>query len=89
VPKRRHVREQLRLDVLARDEQLDRLDAGGRRSLDEIFALGGEEPRLLPVLARREELADEAELRVLAGGDQVSSARAGIRSRGSRPREDP
>jgi hypothetical protein len=38
--KRRDLREQLRLDVLARDQQLDRLDAGGR--LDQVLPLDSE-----------------------------------------------
>jgi hypothetical protein len=89
VPKRRHLRKQLRRDVLAGDEQLDRLDSGCRRCLDEVLAFGREEPGLVPVLAPREELADEAELLVLPRGDQASSAQAAIRWRGSQPREDP
>jgi hypothetical protein len=39
---RRHLREQLRLDVLTRDQQLDRLDAG--RSFNQVFPLDREQP---------------------------------------------
>ncbi len=69
-------REELRLDVLTRDEQLDRLDAGGGGGVDQVLALDREQPGLLPVLARLEELADEPKLLVVRGGDQadVSSA---------------
>jgi hypothetical protein len=66
VAERGNLAEELRQDVLARDEELDRLDARNRSSLDEILALDGEEPRLLAVLARREKLPDEPELLVLA-----------------------
>jgi hypothetical protein len=55
VRERRDLREQRRLDVLARDQQLDRLDAGG--CLDEILPLDDEQPELVapaPVV----ELAD-------------------------------
>jgi hypothetical protein len=62
---RRHLRQELGQDVLPRDEELDRLHARGRGRLDEVLALDREEAGLLPVLARREELPDEAELRVL------------------------
>ena len=63
--------EQLGLDVLARDEQLDRLDPGGRRRLDQILALDGEEPELLALALLREELADELQRRVRRRGDQA------------------
>jgi hypothetical protein len=65
---RRDLREQRRLDVLARDQQLDRLDAGGR--LDQVLPLDGEQPELVapaPVV----ELADELEPLVVARGDQL------------------
>jgi hypothetical protein len=62
---RRYLGEQLRQDVLARDEQLDRLDADGRRGLDQILVLDREEAGRLPLLARREKLPDEPELLVL------------------------
>jgi hypothetical protein len=65
---RRDVGEQRRLDVLARDEQLDRLEVGG--SLDEVLPLDREQPELLPP-APVVELADELEPLVVAGGDQL------------------
>ena len=46
VAERRDLAEELRQDVVTRDEQLDRLDASGCRRLDEILALDREEPRL-------------------------------------------
>jgi hypothetical protein len=67
---RRHLGEQRRLDVLAGDEQLDRL---GRRGVDEILALTGEEPELVPP-APLVQLADELELLVVARGDQGRAA---------------
>jgi hypothetical protein len=57
VPERRHLPEELWQDVLARDEELDGVDAHGSRRR--------EEAGLLTVLARREELPDEPELLVL------------------------
>ena len=68
VRERRHLGEQRRLDVLARDEQVDRLDPGGR--FDEVLTLRDEQPELVapaPVV----ELADELEPLVVAGGDQT------------------
>jgi hypothetical protein len=68
VRERRHLRQQRRLDVLPRDEQVDRLDAGGR--LDEVLTLRDEQLELVapaPVV----ELADEIEPLVVAGGDQT------------------
>ena len=47
------LREQLGLDVLAGDEQLDRLDAGRARRLDEILALADEQARLVALAASR------------------------------------
>ena len=67
---RRHFSEQCRLDVLARDQQFDRLDACSLSSDDQILTLRDEEPELLPPAAVLQ-LADELELLVLAGGDQV------------------
>ena len=67
---RRDLREQLGLDGLAGDEQLDRLEAGIRRCVDEVFSLGDEQPELVtpaPVM----ELADELEPLVVARGDQA------------------
>ena len=67
---RRDAREQRRLDGLARDEELDRLDPGRRGRRDEILALDGEEPELLALALLREELADELQRRVRRRGDQ-------------------
>jgi hypothetical protein len=61
----RGVRQQLRRDRLARDEQIDGLDAGGGRSLDEILALRDEQPELVAP-APVAELADELEPLVVA-----------------------
>jgi hypothetical protein len=63
----RDLGEQQRLDVLAGNEQVDRLDPGG---LDEILTLRDEQLELVspaPVM----ELADELEPLVVAGGDQT------------------
>ena len=65
VPEGRDGGEKLREDVLARDEELGGLDPRAQSRVDEILSLDREEPGLLPVLSRREELADEAELRVV------------------------
>jgi hypothetical protein len=68
VRERRHLGQERRLDVLARDEQVDRLDPAGR--LDEILTLRDEQLELVapaPVM----ELADELEPLVVAGGDQT------------------
>jgi hypothetical protein len=66
----RHLREQRRLDVLARDEQLDRLDARGRRGLDEVLALGDEQAELVAPAPLRQ-LPNELELLVLPRLDQL------------------
>jgi hypothetical protein len=66
--------EELRQDVLARDQELDRLDARSARSFDEVLALDREQPGLGPVLARREKLPDEPELLVLARLDQAAAS---------------
>ena len=60
---RRDLGEQLRLDVLAGDEQVDGLDPRGARGGDEVLPLGDEQPELLP-LPPRLELADELQPRV-------------------------
>jgi hypothetical protein len=63
----RDLGEQRRLDVLAGNEQVDRLDPGG---LDEILTLRDEQLELVspaPVM----ELADELEPLVVAGSDQT------------------
>jgi hypothetical protein len=67
MPERRHLCEQLGLDVLAGDEEVDR----GRvaRSRNEILPFDDEQPELVapaPVM----ELADELEPLVVAGSDQ-------------------
>ena len=48
---RRDLAEQLGQDVLARDEQLDGLDAGCFGGLDEVLAFDREQARLVTVLA--------------------------------------
>jgi len=58
VSERRDGGEKLREDVLARDEELGGLDTRAQSGVDEVLSLDREEPGLLPVLARREELAD-------------------------------
>jgi len=65
VRKARDIREQLRRDRLARYEQVDRLDPGGGRSLDEILALRDEQPELVAP-APVAKLADELEPLVVA-----------------------
>jgi hypothetical protein len=69
---RRDARQQRGRDSLAGNEELDRLDPRPRRRVDEILALDGEQPRLLAVLARAEELADELELLVVPRSDQAA-----------------
>ena len=70
--RRRDLGEQRRLDVLARDEQLDRL--GGRRR-DEILALAGEEAELVAP-APLVQLAHELQLLVVAGGRSPAATRS-------------
>ena len=70
VGERRDFREQSLFDVLARDQQFDRLDARRLSSGDQILTLRDEEPELVPPAAVLQ-LADELELLVLAGSDQV------------------
>jgi hypothetical protein len=64
VAERRDLREQRRLDRLAGDEQLDRLDPGRSRSRDEVLALDGEEPLPLPLPARRQQPSRQPQARV-------------------------
>jgi hypothetical protein len=58
IAERRHRCELRRVDVLARHEQLDRLDARGTRRLDEILAFADEQAQLL-ALARGREPSDQ------------------------------
>ena len=67
---RRHLGEQPRLDVVARDEQLDRLDPCRRGRIDEVLSLDEEEPELVAPAALVQ-LADELQLLVVPGADQV------------------
>jgi hypothetical protein len=67
---RRYLREQLRLNVLACDENVRGLEAGIEPGLDEVLALDREQPELVapaPVV----QLADELEPLVVARGDQA------------------
>ena len=59
----RDLREQLRLDVLAGDEPVDRLRAGGEPGLDEILSLAHEQPEPLALPARLQP-ADQLQARV-------------------------
>jgi hypothetical protein len=68
--KRGHLRKQVGLHVVAGEEQLDRLDPYSRRRVDEILTLDEEEPELVAPAALVQ-LADELELLVVAGADQV------------------
>jgi hypothetical protein len=70
VGERRDPGQQLRLDGLAGDEELDRLDSRVRGRRDEILALDGEEPELLALALLREELAGELQRRVRRRRDQ-------------------
>jgi hypothetical protein len=66
---RRDLGEEPRLDVLSREQQLDRLDARVDSGLDEILTLGHEEPELVAPAAVLQ-LANELELLVVERGDQ-------------------
>src|SRR5262249_36950081 len=68
---RRELSDERGLDVLARDEQLDRLDARVVRRLDEILALADEEALLLPLPPRLEQTPDQLQLRVVARRDHT------------------
>jgi hypothetical protein len=70
MPKRRDLAEELRLNVIPRDQELDRLDPCIERGFDEIFSLRREESELVAPAAVVQ-LADELELLVLAGSDQA------------------
>jgi hypothetical protein len=69
----RDLRQELRVDALPGDEELERVDALREGRVEEVLALGCEEARLVSVLARREKLADEPQLLVLARGDQAAA----------------
>jgi hypothetical protein len=66
VRERRHLREERRLDVLARNQQLDRVDA----VCEQVLALDREQPELASP-APVAELADKLQAFVVAGGDQA------------------
>jgi hypothetical protein len=51
MPHRRHLREQLRLDVVAGPQNLDRVNTGVVRGLDEILALDDEQALPIGVAA--------------------------------------
>jgi hypothetical protein len=70
VRERRRLREQLRRNVLSGDEDVSRLEPGGKPGLDEILPLDREQPELVPP-APVVELADELEPLVVARGDQT------------------
>ena len=68
----RHLREQRRVDVLVRNEDVGRLEAGTETSLDKILTLNREQPKLVtptPLL----ELAEKLEPLVVARRDQLPS----------------
>src|SRR5687768_386727 len=79
MPERRRVRQQRRLDRLARDEQLDRLDAGGPGRVDEVLPFRHEQAQLRAPAARGE-LADELQLLVVARGDHAALIMAPART---------
>ena len=66
------LRQQGRLYGLAGDEQLDGLDPGRSRGIDEILTLRGEETQLVAP-APLVQLANELELLVLPRRDQAAS----------------
>jgi len=68
---RRDRRKQRRLDVVAGNEHVSRLEAGSKCRVDKILALGDEQPELVAPAALVQ-LADELELLVVARADQVS-----------------
>jgi hypothetical protein len=72
VTERRDLGEEPWLDVLPCDEELDGLDPGNSRGVDEIVGLDGEEPGVSSVLSRGEELPDEPELLVVPRRDQAA-----------------
>jgi hypothetical protein len=71
---RRHLGEQRRLDVVAGDEHVDRLEAGVARGVDEVLTLRREQPELVAPAALVQ-LPDELELLVVARADQLAAER--------------
>jgi hypothetical protein len=70
MPERRHLRQQLRSDVVPRNEDVGGLEPGGEPGIDQVLSLDREQPELVapvPVV----ELADELESLVVARGDQT------------------
>jgi hypothetical protein len=70
VGERRDFSKQRRLDVLARNQKLDGVDACSLSRGDQILTFCDEEPEFVPPAAVVQ-LANELELLVLAGGDQA------------------
>jgi hypothetical protein len=70
VSERRNLGEQGRLDVLARHQHVDRLEAARTRGVQEIFALDEKETELVAPAALVQ-FANELELLVVARADQV------------------
>jgi hypothetical protein len=66
VRERRHLGEERRLDVLARDQQLDRLDA----VCEQVLTLDREQPELVAPAAVTQ-LADKLQAFIVAGGNQA------------------
>jgi hypothetical protein len=70
MPERRHLRQQLRSDVVPGDEDVGGLEPRGEPGIDRVLSLDREQPELVtpvPVV----ELADELEPLVVARGDQT------------------
>ena len=68
---RRHLPEQLRLNVRTGHEHVCGLEPRGETSLDQILPLDREQPELVPPVPVVE-LADELEPLVVARGDQAA-----------------
>jgi len=66
VRERRHLREERRLDVLARDQQFDGVDA----VCEQILTLDREQPELVAPAAVTQ-LADKLQAFVVAGANQA------------------
>jgi hypothetical protein len=69
MPEGRDLGQERRLDVLAGEEELNRLDPGVDRRLDEILTFRDEEPELVAPAAVLK-LADELQLLVVERSDQ-------------------